>query len=86
MPADLVEDPVLRRRFRFERVGDPDGVPVLRVHIWTDPGGGVTPHMHPAMEERFTVLEGGCDFLFPALARLGARLGYPAGAFGAQRA
>ena len=31
--------------------------------MWVDPGGGVTPHIHPAMEERFTVVEGRASFL-----------------------
>jgi mannose-6-phosphate isomerase-like protein (cupin superfamily) len=54
----LVEDPVLRQRYRFERAGD-----MLTVEAWVDPGGGVTPHVHPSMEERFTVLEGEIEFL-----------------------
>jgi quercetin dioxygenase-like cupin family protein len=54
----LIEDPVLRQRYRFTRDGD-----VLTVEAWVDPGGGVTPHVHPAMEERFTVLDGEIEFL-----------------------
>ena len=54
----LVEDPVLRQRYRFTREGD-----VLVVEAWVEPGGGVTPHVHPSMEERFTVHEGRCQFL-----------------------
>jgi mannose-6-phosphate isomerase-like protein (cupin superfamily) len=54
----LVEDPVLRQRYTFTREGD-----VLTVELWVDPGGGVTPHVHPAMEERFKVLEGEVEFL-----------------------
>jgi quercetin dioxygenase-like cupin family protein len=54
----LVEDPVLRQRYEFRREGD-----VLTVEAWVDPGGGVTPHVHPAMEERFKVLEGEMEFL-----------------------
>lgn len=54
----LIEDPVLRQRYSFERR---DGV--LIVDMWVDPGGGVTPHVHPAMEERFRVLEGRAEFL-----------------------
>jgi quercetin dioxygenase-like cupin family protein len=59
----MVEDPVLRQRLRFSRTTDPDGGEVLHVEIWVDPGGGVTPHLHPAMEERFEVLEGRPSFL-----------------------
>jgi hypothetical protein len=36
---------------------------VLHVEAWVDPGGGVTPHLHPAMEERFEVLEGRASVL-----------------------
>jgi mannose-6-phosphate isomerase-like protein (cupin superfamily) len=54
----LVEDPVLKQRYEFRRDGD-----VLIVEAWVDPGGGVTPHVHPAMEEHFTVLEGEIEFL-----------------------
>jgi quercetin dioxygenase-like cupin family protein len=54
----LVEDPVLRQRYSFTREAD-----VLTVEAWVDPGGGVTPHVHPVMEERFTVLDGEIEFL-----------------------
>jgi mannose-6-phosphate isomerase-like protein (cupin superfamily) len=54
----LVEDPVLRQRYVFTRDGD-----MLTVEVWVDPGGGVTPHVHRAMEERFRVLEGEIEFL-----------------------
>jgi quercetin dioxygenase-like cupin family protein len=53
-----VEDPVLKQRYEFRREGD-----VLIVEAWVDPGGGVTPHVHPHMEERFKVLEGEIEFL-----------------------
>lgn len=62
MAEPVVEDPVLRQRFRFRRGMDAGGE-VLRVEIWVDPGGGVTPHHHPAMEERFEVLAGRPSFL-----------------------
>jgi quercetin dioxygenase-like cupin family protein len=54
----LVEDPVLKQRYRFTREGD-----VLTVEAWVDPGGGVTPHVHPSMEEWFKVLDGEVEFL-----------------------
>jgi quercetin dioxygenase-like cupin family protein len=54
----LIDDPVLRQRYRFTREGD-----VLTVEAWVEPGGGVTPHVHPAMEERFVVLDGEIEFL-----------------------
>ena len=60
---ELIEDPVLKQRFSFERTTDADGGEVLHVETWVDPGGGVTPHFHPAMEERFEVLSGRPSFL-----------------------
>jgi len=59
----IVEDPALRQRYSFTRSTDDDGGEVLHVETWVDPGGGVTPHMHPAMEERFHVLAGRPSFL-----------------------
>jgi quercetin dioxygenase-like cupin family protein len=59
----VVEDPVLRQRFSFHRTTDEDGGEVLHVDTWVDPGGGVTPHVHPAMVERFNVLAGHPSFL-----------------------
>jgi quercetin dioxygenase-like cupin family protein len=62
MTGELTEDPVLRMRSRFWRTTE-DAGEVLHVETWVDPGGGVTPHVHPAMEERFDVLEGRPEFL-----------------------
>jgi quercetin dioxygenase-like cupin family protein len=59
----VIEDPVLRQRFSFRQTVDDDGGEVLDVEVWVDPGGGVTPHVHPAIEERFEVLEGRPSFL-----------------------
>ncbi len=59
----MIEDPVLRQRLGFSRTTDPDGTEVLHVEILLDPGGGVTPHVHPGMEERFEVLAGTPSFL-----------------------
>jgi quercetin dioxygenase-like cupin family protein len=53
----LVEDPVLRQRYRLTREGD-----VLRNEVWAEPGSGVPEHFHPPIEERFEVLEG--EFTF----------------------
>lgn len=36
---------------------------MLHIDAWVDPGGGVTPHLHPSMEERFTVMAGRPSFL-----------------------
>ena len=63
MADELVIDPVFRMRHRFSRSTDPDGSEVLHVESEVDPGGGVTPHVHPAMTEMFTVLAGTCEFL-----------------------
>jgi quercetin dioxygenase-like cupin family protein len=62
MTDELIEDPVLGMRSRFWRTTE-DGGEVLHVETWVDPGGGVTPHIHPAMEERFEVLDGRPEFL-----------------------
>jgi hypothetical protein len=63
MGAPVVEDPVLRQRLSFSRTNDQDAGEVLHVETWVDPGGGVTPHLHPAMEERFEMVEGRLSFL-----------------------
>jgi mannose-6-phosphate isomerase-like protein (cupin superfamily) len=60
--GQLIEDPVLRMRSHFWTTLD-GGHEVLNVETWVDPRGGVTPHIHPAMEERFEVLEGRPQFL-----------------------
>ena len=61
--GDVVDDPVLRQRYSFSHTSDDDGGEVLHVDTWVEPGGGVTPHVHAAMEERFHVLEGTPRFL-----------------------
>jgi mannose-6-phosphate isomerase-like protein (cupin superfamily) len=62
MSDQLTEDPVLRMRSRFWRTTESTGE-LLHVETWVDPGGGVTPHIHRAMEERFEVLGGRPEFL-----------------------
>src|ERR1044072_8609715 len=57
MSPDEVVDPAFRQRLQFSREGD-----VLRVRIWTDPGGGVPAHYHPSLEERWHVVEGRLRF------------------------
>jgi len=59
----MVEDPVLRQRLSFRRTFEQDGGEILHVEIWVDPGGGVPPHVHPSMKERFEVLAGHPSFL-----------------------
>ena len=61
--GEVIEDPVLKQRLRFTHTTDEDGSEILHVETWVDPGGGVTPHIHPAMEERFEVLAGEASFL-----------------------
>ena len=58
----VVVDPVLRQRHRFTRRTDERGE-VLEINSWVEPGGGVTPHVHPTMDERFTVVSGRASFL-----------------------
>ncbi len=60
---DVVHDPVLRQRLSFRRSTGPGGAPILHVETWVDPGGGVTPHRHPTIEEHFEVLAGRPSFL-----------------------
>ena len=50
----VVEDPVLKQRL----ASSPPRTAAVRVEMWVDPGGGVPPHVHPAMEERFEVVSG----------------------------
>lgn len=63
MSDELTVDPVFRTRYRFSRSTDEDGGEVQHVEMWVEPGGGVTPHIHPSMDEQFTVVDGRCEFL-----------------------
>ena len=58
-----VVDPVFGMRSRFWRERDAEGQEVQHIETVLEHGGGVTPHIHPAMEERFTVLDGRMEFL-----------------------
>lgn len=60
--SELVDDPVLRQRYRFQQGRDEEG-PYVEIEMWVDPGGGVTPHVHPTQEERFTALDGQAEVL-----------------------
>ena len=53
--VSLIEDPVMKQRLGFQPADDGDAV---LVEMWVEPGGGVPPHVHPAMEERFEVISG----------------------------
>src|SRR4051812_36890096 len=58
--VSLIEDPVMKQRLGFRPA--PEGDAVL-VEMWVEPGGGVPPHVHPSMEERFEVISGELSFL-----------------------
>jgi quercetin dioxygenase-like cupin family protein len=58
--VSLIEDPVMKQRLGFQPAED--GTAVL-VEMWVEPGGGVPPHVHPSMEERFEVISGELSFL-----------------------
>ena len=58
-----VVDPVFGMRSRFWRESDDAGREVQHIETVLDAGGGVTPHIHPSMEERFTVVSGRMEFL-----------------------
>ena len=60
--SELHEDPIGRQRLAFERSTDESGDEVLLVKCWADPTGGVPPHIHPAQNEYFEVLEGEMTF------------------------
>jgi quercetin dioxygenase-like cupin family protein len=60
MMVSLIEDPVMKQRLGFRPSEDGDAV---LVEMWVEPGGGVPPHVHPAMEERFEVISGELTFL-----------------------
>jgi len=50
----------MRQRLGFETTEDGAAV---RVEMWVEPGGGVPPHVHPSMDERFEVISGQLSFL-----------------------
>jgi quercetin dioxygenase-like cupin family protein len=58
--VSLIEDPVLKQRLGFRPSEEGDAV---LVEMWVEPGGGVPPHVHPSMEERFEVISGELSFL-----------------------
>lgn len=58
MPSEPIDDPLFRQRYAFAREGD-----LLRIDIWTEPGGGVlAQHVHPRLEERYLVAKGEVTF------------------------
>ena len=77
MNAELIEDPVLKCRYRFSPRGE-----VLGMELWADPGADTPEHYHPPLEERFEVLEGEFTFTVEGAeqtARPGDRLVVPPG-------
>ena len=50
----------MKQRLGFQPADD--GAAVL-VEMWVEPGGGVPPHVHPSMEERFEVISGELSLL-----------------------
>jgi quercetin dioxygenase-like cupin family protein len=52
-----IHDPVSRTHYTFEHEGEN-----LVVYTRLEPGGGLPPHMHPAQEERWSVVEGRIRF------------------------
>lgn len=60
--SELVVDPVLRQRYVFEQKHDAEG-DYVELEMWVGHGGGVTPHVHPTQEERFTLLDGRAEVL-----------------------
>jgi quercetin dioxygenase-like cupin family protein len=55
--TEYVHDPNRRQRYGFTRNGDN-----LIVEVWAQPGGDVPPHLHPSLEERFSILAGRVRF------------------------
>jgi quercetin dioxygenase-like cupin family protein len=52
-----ISDPVMRQRYELSREGD-----VLRNVLTAEAGSEVPEHWHPAIEERFEILEGQWSF------------------------
>lgn len=81
--GDVIENPVTGERV-VVRVGTEDsGGGLLIVEGFIKPGGAVTgEHVHPAIDETFTVLDGRVGFRIDgqeSVAQLGERLYVPAG-------
>ena len=81
--GDVIENPATGERI-VVRVGTEDsGGELLMVDGYIRPGGAVTgEHIHPAIEETFTVVRGRVGFRLDgreSIARVGQRLHVPAG-------
>jgi quercetin dioxygenase-like cupin family protein len=63
MTDRVVVDPTLGHKLAFRNELDEDGTEVTRIEMWVEPGGGVPAHVHPSIEESFTVLDGTAELL-----------------------
>jgi quercetin dioxygenase-like cupin family protein len=63
MTDRVVVDPTLGHKLAFRNELGEDGTEVTRVEMWVEPGGGVPPHVHPSIEESFTILDGTAELL-----------------------
>jgi quercetin dioxygenase-like cupin family protein len=63
MNETAIDHPLLRQQISFRRETAEDGEEVLYVETRVEPGGGVTPHIHPVLEERFRIISGNPTFL-----------------------
>jgi quercetin dioxygenase-like cupin family protein len=63
MSDRVVVDPTLGHKLAFRDERDEDGSEVTRIEMWVEPGGGVPPHVHPEIEESFTILDGTAELL-----------------------
>lgn len=59
MTDTLIHDPALKQSYRFASRTTES----LVMDAFVEAGGGVTPHVHPTMEERFEVISGCAEFL-----------------------
>lgn len=63
-PGDTIENPLTGERVTFLRTTAETGGELLELELtWPRSGRRTPPHMHPEMEERWTVLEGAAAFL-----------------------
>ncbi len=63
MDEPRMVDPVFGCRYRFSRSTGGNGAEVQIVDMEVVAGGGVSPHIHHRMQERFTVKSGRAEFL-----------------------
>ena len=62
--GETIENPLTGERVTFVRTTADTGGELLELDLeWTRPGRRTPPHVHPGMEERWTVQEGTAAFL-----------------------